>query len=180
MNDKKIKTVIVNGLPGCGKTTFEEMCGFILGPYYRRRSSVDKIKEIAKECGWNGEKDLRSRAFLSDLKKILTNFNDLPMKDLAWHIQEFQEELEYYCINPAKGVIFIDIREPEEIARAKKEFDAVTLFIQRDAVASQETSNVSDANVHNYEYDYIVYNNGTYTELKEEAQKFLNFLKVDF
>lgn len=174
--NNKISVVIVNGLPGCGKTTFEEMCGFILGPYYRRRSSVDKVKEIAEFCGWNGEKDLKARAFLSNLKKILTEFNDLPFKDISWHINEFQNELEYYCVDPSKGVIFIDIREPQEIERAKQEFNATTLLIQRDSVAEQKTSNKSDANVNDYKYDYIVYNNGTYSELKEEAQKFLEYL----
>ena len=177
MNKKEIKVVIVNGLPGCGKTTFEDMCGYILGPYYRRRSSVDKVKEIAKMCGWNGEKDLKNRAFLSELKSLVTNFNDLPLKDIEWHLKEFQEELEYYCVDPSKGVFFVDIREPEEIAKAKEKFNATTLLIKRDSVATQEISNNSDANVHNYIYDYVVYNNGTYSELKEEAQKFLNHLK---
>lgn len=176
---KTINVVIVNGLPGCGKTTFEEMCGFILGPYYRRRSSVDKVKEIAQICGWNGEKTLGARAFLSDLKRLLTNFNDLPFKDIKRAIDEFQDELDYYGVDPSKGFIFVDVREPKEIQRMKEAFNATTLLIQRDAVAFQETSNRSDAEVNNYKYDYIVHNNGTYSELREEAERFLNFVKFD-
>lgn len=176
---KKINVVIVNGLPGCGKTTFEEMCGFILGPYYRRRSSVDKVKEIAQICGWDGEKSLGARAFLSDLKRLLTSFNDLPFRDIKHAIDEFQDELDYYGVDPSKGFIFVDVREPKEIQRMKDAFNATTLLIQRDAVSSQETSNRSDAEVNNYKYDYIVYNNGTYSELREEAEKFLNFVKFD-
>ena len=164
---------------GVGKTTFEEMCGYMLGPYYRRRSSVDKVKEIAQKCGWDGEKTLEARAFLSDLKKILTNFNDLPFKDIERHIREFQDELDYYSIDSSKGFIFVDVREPKEIQRMKDAFNATTLLIQRDAVSFQETSNRSDAEVNNYKYDYIVYNNGTYSELRAEAERFLNFVKFD-
>lgn len=176
---KKINVVIVNGLPGCGKTTFEEMCSFILGPYYRSRSSVDRVKEIAKECGWDGEKTLGARAFLSDLKRLLTDFNDLPFKDIKKHITSFQDELNYYGIDPSKGFIFIDIREPKEIERAKQAFNATTLLIKRDAAAAHEVSNSSDAGVFNYKYDYVVENNGTFTELKEEAQKFIEYVKLD-
>jgi predicted AAA+ superfamily ATPase len=179
MNKKNINVIIVNGLPGCGKTTFEEMCGYMLGPYYRRRSSVDKVKEIAQICGWNGEKTLEARAFLSDLKKLLTKFNDLPFKDIEQHINEFQNELDYYGIDPSKGFIFIDVREPNEIQRMKEAFNATTLLIQRDAVAFQEVSNCSDAEVNNYKYDYVVHNNGTYEELHEEAERFLSFVKFD-
>ena len=78
--ENHINVVVVNGSAGAGKTTFEEMCSFILGPYYRSRSSIDKVKEIAKNCGWDGSKDLVNRKFLSDLKDLLTEWDDVPMK----------------------------------------------------------------------------------------------------
>lgn len=172
--ENHINVVVVNGSAGAGKSTFEEMCSFILGPYYRSRSSIDKVKEIAKNCGWDGSKDLVNRKFLSDLKDLLTNFNDLPYQDMKKEILSFENELLSYNINPKKAFIFCDIREPQEIQRMKDDFNAITLLVRRDAAESAPTSNHADANVLNYNYDYIVDNNGTYEELRIEASKFIN------
>ena len=52
-----LRVVIVNGKPGVGKTFFQEICKDILRPAFcEQRSTVDKIKEIAKMGGWDGEK----------------------------------------------------------------------------------------------------------------------------
>ncbi len=41
-------------------------------------SAITPIKEIASNYGWNGEKDAKSRKFLSDLKRAFADYNDLP------------------------------------------------------------------------------------------------------
>lgn len=43
-----VRIVIVNGMPGCGKTTFENYCVRKLSPYADVYSTVDFVKEIAK------------------------------------------------------------------------------------------------------------------------------------
>ena len=85
-----IKVVVVNGRPESGKTTFEEKCKelvnasstFWLDENKRMMvdviSTVDFIKQIAIECGWDGVKTPRNRKFLSDLKDLLTEWNDVP------------------------------------------------------------------------------------------------------
>ena len=79
----QLRVVIVNGRPGVGKTTFEDYCGEVLGYYFvKRRSTIDIIKWIASQYGWTGSKELKDRKFLSDLKDIFTNYNDLPHKDI--------------------------------------------------------------------------------------------------
>ena len=45
-------------------------------------STVDKVKEIAAECGWDGVKSPKNRKFLSDLKDLLTEWGDVPYKDI--------------------------------------------------------------------------------------------------
>ena len=72
---KKI-TIIINGKGGAGKDTMCEMAA----KHFRTMnvSSIDPIKKIASQNGWNGEKDDKSRKFLADLKKIFTDYNDLP------------------------------------------------------------------------------------------------------
>ena len=70
-----LKIVIVNGAPGSGKTSFESFCQDKMGDYCQIRSTVDLVKEIALfYTGWNGEKDLKSRKFLSDLKDLLSQY----------------------------------------------------------------------------------------------------------
>ena len=48
----------------------------------RNFSTVDKIKEIARDFGWDGEKTPKARKFLSDLKDVFTDWNDLPVRDV--------------------------------------------------------------------------------------------------
>ena len=68
-----LKIVIVNGAPGSGKTSFEELCQDKMGDYCQIRSTVDLVKEIASiYANWDGKKDLKSRKFLSDLKDLLS------------------------------------------------------------------------------------------------------------
>ena len=59
--------------------------------------------------------------------------------------------------------MIIDIREPKEIERAKQVFGAKTVFIENNRV-KQITSNMADAGVFDYTYDYTIQNNGTLAE----------------
>ena len=65
------------------------------------------------------------------------------------------------------------LREPEEIIRAVKEFDAKTILVVRDTV-KYITSNMADKNVFNYDYDYVIQNNGTITDLKQKAKELID------
>jgi hypothetical protein len=83
--------------------------------------------------------------------------------------------------NEYDEVLIIDIREPEEIERAKNEFGAETILITNNRVAPI-TSNMADANVNNYNYDYVVENNGTLDEFRETVYTFIvnaNLLKKE-
>ena len=71
----------------------------------------------------------------------------------------------------------MDSREPAEIERFKKEFNATTVLVRRLGDEVQETSNESDANVLNYEYDFIVRNYGNMENLRMEAYRFLAHMK---
>lgn len=67
-------------------------------------------------------------------------------------------------------------REPEEILRFKNKFNATTLLIKRELMENITQSNDADSNVLNFNYDYVINNNGTLLELKTKAIKFLNEL----
>lgn len=160
--DKQI--FIVNGMARCGKDTF----AIFLGNYVRtmKYSSIDKVKDIARLCGWDGGKTEKDRKFLSDLKVLTTEYSDLAFSAIFETVVKFLE-LEYY------NVLLIDIREPKEIERAKKTFGAKTILIKNDRVKNI-TSNMADANVYNYTYDYEIENNGTLKEFDTNIKKFVN------
>ena len=72
-------------------------------------------------------------------------------------------------------IMFIHIREPEEIKRAVEQFSAKTLLVKRTGLKAI-TTNYSDASVENYNYDYVIINN-TLEQLDKEAQKFIENIK---
>ena len=156
--------IIINGTGGCGKDTFVEL----VSKYNRvlNVSSVDKVKKIATIAGWTGGKEEVDRKFLSDLKRLTTEYNDMSFRDIEEKVSKFR--------NSDLEVMFIHIREPEEIERAKNAFGAETLLIRRVGLSSI-TSNYSDANVENYTYDYII-ENSTLENLEKEAMNFVGGL----
>ena len=172
-----LRVVIVNGKPGSGKTTFESYCDDILGhAYCEKRSTIDKVKALAAEAGWKGEKTPAARKMLSDLKDIFTEYNDMPAKDIIKYLSGWEADLAYYGVGDHPHVLFVDDREPEHIDRLKKELDAFTLIIRRPGDVDIKTSNHADENVFEYEYDYVIRNDGTLADLQQKAQVFLNSL----
>ena len=172
-----LKIVIVNGAPGSGKTTFENFCQEIMDDYCQMRSTVDLVKEIALfYTGWNGEKDLKSRKFLSDLKDLLTEFNDVPFNDIVRFKNVWEDELEMYNVKDHPHILLVDSREPEEIMRFKRELGAVTVLIRRASAEMAETSNHADANVLNCDYDYEIDNNGSLDELRAKSIQFSDLI----
>ena len=161
MGSKQI--IIINGTGGCGKDTFVSFVSKYKRVY--NFSSIDKVKEIAKLIGWDGGKTDKDRKFLSDLKKLTTEYNDMAFNSIKDAINIFK--------NSDDEIMFIHIREPEEIKRVVDAFNAKTLLIKRDGYDNIMT-NVSDANVENYDYDYIIYNKSL-EQLEDEAKKFANF-----
>ena len=172
-----LKIVIVNGAPGSGKTSFENFCQEIMDDYCQMRSTVDLVKEIAFfYTGWDGKKDLKSRKFLSDLKDLLTEFNDVPFNDIVRFKNVWEDELEMYNVQNHPHILLVDSREPEEIMRFKRELGAVTVLIRRASAEMAETSNHADANVLNCDYDYEIDNNGSLDELRVKAVEFLDLI----
>lgn len=156
------KIFIVNGKPRAGKDTFAEL----LGKYCRvfKYSSVDKVKQIAAKCGWDGSKMDKDRRFLAELKRITTEYNDMSYDDVA-------EKVAYFLKTDFFDVMLIDIREPEEIERAIEGFGAEAIFIESKH-AQTVITNQADKNVENFEYDHIVKNNGSLLDFQLNVKDF--------
>lgn len=158
------KIYIVNGKPRAGKDTFAEL----LSKHCRvfKYSSVDKVKQIAAKCGWDGGKTDKDRKFLADLKRVTTEFNDMSYNDVA-------EKVAYFLKTDFFDVMLIDIREPEEIERAIEGYGAEAIYINNVNVP-MITSNESDANVNNFVYDHVIANDGTLDDFAETVKEFYN------
>ncbi len=156
------KIYIVNGMGGCGKDTFAQFLTEIVSTM--KISSVDKVKRLAKFCGWEGGKTEKDRKFLSDLKCLTSEYSDFAFRDI-------RTQVEYFKIVDLYNVLLIDIREPDEIERAKNEFGAKTILITNDRV-EPILSNMADANVFEYTYDYIINNSGSFEDFKANIKIF--------
>jgi len=162
--DKNI--VIINGTGGAGKDTFVSFCSEFVKVL--NVSSVDKVKEAAKILvGWNGEKDEVSRKLLVELKRLSVEYNDAPTKYIKSMADTFK--------NSDEELMFIHIREAEEIEKTKKLLNAKTLLITNPRV-ELITSNDSDGKVNEYKYDYYIKNDGTLEDLKNKANQFIREL----
>ena len=157
---------IINGSGGVGKDAFIELINLSKVNY----SSVTEIKRIAEIIGWDGRKTERNRKFLSDLKLLCTDYNNLPFNSMKNQVDMFMES--------DNEIMFLHIREPEEIEKARVAFNAKTLLIKRDSVAPI-TTNMADANVNNYKYDIVLENNGTLSDLQNKVNEFVNDYKHD-
>ena len=158
----KKQIFITNGTGGCGKDTFACILNDLIPT--KKISSIDSVKSIASLCGWDGKKTQKDRKFLSDLKLLLAGYNDFPFSVLRNEVENFNSDFKF-------EILLIDIREPKEIERAVKEFKAKTILIKNNRVAPI-TSNMTDANVFNYKYDFIIENNGTMDEFRDTVKKF--------
>lgn len=162
--------VIINGKGGVGKDTVCKVVEEnVSGTYIF--SSITPIKAIAKKIGWNGEKTDKARKFLSDLKDLCTEYNDMPLRYM-------EKRLLYTDYYHHSKIIFFHIREPEEIEKFKQKvlelhYKCKTLLIRSDRIKS-EYGNHADDDVENYPYDCIYDNNGRLEDLETD---FMDFFK---
>lgn len=161
--------IVINGCGGAGKDT---LCEFAAKTFKTVNiSSIDPIKKIAAENGWNGEKDLRSRKFLSDLKQLFTEYNDLPTVYAIEKLKAFAES--------ENELFFVHIRESDQISHFISEAQAhvgvtpLSLLV-RSKRCESSYGNASDDGVENYKYD-LYYDNDLPLEAAETD--FTEFLK---
>lgn len=172
-----VKYVIVNGLPTAGKDLFASFCVKKLeerGKNATMISSVDFVKEVARFCGWNGEKTPENRKFLSDVKDLLTTWGDVPFRKVI----DAAEDFDGVCRMMGSiedSWVFVMMREPTEIGRFVALTGAATVFIDRKAAEGTQ-SNHADAQVKDYNYDWYIDNNSTIEQLDVTAEELVNHL----
>lgn len=171
-----MKIIIINGYAGVGKSTFVEMCkkDYLV----TELSTIDPIKDIASKIGWNGQKEPKDRKFLSDLKDLLSRYNDYPFKATINSIYAEVSFMELLKVD-AEEIFFVHCREPEEIERFKNELGARSLIIRRHGPETVTQINHADNNVFNMVYDYTIFNEGSLEDLEKSAKEFMEKLKSE-
>ena len=105
------KVFITNGSAENGKDSFSELLNKYISVY--KYSSIDLVKEMFEVVGVSkNNKTEKKRKLWSDGKDLLTEYDDIPFKDITSIVTDFKNNL----INAE--VLLIDIREPDEIERA--------------------------------------------------------------
>ena len=160
-------TIVINGAGGVGKDT---LCDIAARHFaVRNISTITPIKELARMADWDGRKDDRSRKFLADLKQLCVRYNDFPTN---WAKAQYEDFL-----TTDEEILFVHIREPEEIAKYVKATDgaAKTLLIRGgERMRKSAYGNAADDGVENYYYDYYFDNDKS---LEETEQTFTAFMK---
>ena len=160
---------LINSSGGKGKDSF---ISYIQEQYpLMNISTVDLSKEAAKNFGWDGGKTEKDRKFLSDITILAYEYNDAPYKYVKYHTENFDKWLYF-------KFLFVHCREIENIKRYKEDFGFKTILVKNPNV-EDITSNSADADAckTDYEYDYVIENDGTLEDLRNKALEFVNNLE---
>lgn len=171
-----MKVIIVNGAAMNGKSNFSRF--FKKNYEYKcvNWSTIDKVKKISKRnFGWDGKKTNEARKFLSEIKRIWVEYNNGPFKDMVKQISTHYSKLSKK--DKKNFIYFIDCREPYEIQKFVDKYkkNCITLLLKRED--REVPDNDADKNVANFNYDYIIENNGNKKDLEQEAIKFISKTK---
>ena len=154
------KIIVINGSGTVGKSTFISLCHEIDSRVIET-STVDFVKEIALQAGWDGIKDQKGRRLLSDIKDALERYDNIPNKKIDEFIQSHPD-----------NIIFVNAREPHNIAYYQDKYNARAVIVTNQN-ATKVQGNHADENVDNYDYDVVINNSGTLEDLRKTAKWFL-------
>lgn len=188
----RTKVVIINGKPQSGKDTFckyaQGYCDDDESANTLIISSVDPLKEMLTQLGWDGTKTDKIRDMLMDMKQLWVQNQDGPTMFLFNNILEF-----YKACTGEDNIVFVHIREPEEIKKLVNALtgfesmgiDVISLLVIREG--GEDTPNQpaetrrsdDEALINSYEYDVTINNDEDLIKLQELAVEFVDKLLED-
>lgn len=162
----KKTVVIINGTGSCGKDTV----GDIVSKYCKtcRIDSVEIPKYILKLLGWDGVKTTQARKTISELKKVLSEFNDCVFTTMTSRVEVFMSDSFDYAY------AFVHIREKPEIDRLHDYCVDRGYSVKKCLVLGRHErnwGNDSDDNPDYFnpdDYDIVLHNDGDISFLEEQ------------
>jgi len=175
--------IVISGSNQSGKDNF---VNFFIKHYDFKSvnwSTIDKIKDLAlNHFGWNGKKTEEARRFLSELKRVWSEYNNGPFLNMVKKIKDHYSKLSKK--DKKNFIYFVHCREPKEIQKFKDKYGkkCLTVLVKRNERTEKNkiANNDSDRNVENYNYDKIVNNNGSKIDLELDAVKFVEEVRNIF
>ncbi len=160
------KVYVINGPAGTGKDTFIHIFGELLAGklHVATYSAVDEVKQYLREQeDWDGvTKDAYWRNRMYEVKMQMVADNDRPTRYL----------LESVYNAPDDSVIFLHIREPQEILKVLAALpEAETIHLDSERVARFD--NPADAQTNDFIYTHYLRNDGTVDEFIEAVRQFI-------
>ena len=188
----RTKVVIINGKPQSGKDTFckyaQGYCDDDESANTLIISSVDPLKEMLTQLGWDGTKTNKIRDMLMDMKQLWVQNQDGPTMFLFNNILEFHK-----ACTGEDNIVFVHIREPEEIKKLVNALtgfesmgiDVISLLVIRES--GEDTPNQpaetrrsdDEALINSYKYDVTINNDEDLIKLQELAAEFVDKLLED-
>lgn len=188
----RTKVVIINGKPQSGKDTFckyaQGYCDDDESANTLIISSVDPLKEMLTQLGWDGTKTDKIRDMLMDMKQLWVQNQDGPTMFLFNNILEFHK-----ACTGEDNIVFVHIREPEEIKKLVNALtgfesmgiDVISLLVIRKG--EEDTPNQpaetrrsdDEALINSYKYDVTINNDEDLIKLQELAAEFVDKLLED-
>lgn len=166
-----MKIFILNGQGGVGKDEFKQLVAEELGDRgtVGTTSMIAYAKQVAEKFGWCGGKELKDRKMLSQLKDLLTEWDDSPFVSTCIMVKQMEKDGVTCC--------FIDAREPEDIKRLQEKFNCQSVLIIRGE--KKNYGNHADDLVFSIPYDIQINNSGTLEDLRCAAALFVNSYLIE-
>jgi hypothetical protein len=137
------------------------------GAIAKKHSTIDTVKKVAGQMGWDGSKTSANREMLSQLKDFYTEHFDGPLK-----------EIKYMMLGTPVQMLFVAMREPYEIARTVSWCCTVGIRCQtvlvRGIKEEIDHDSHSDAKVLQYDYDLTFKNYSTENDFIEKINDYMN------
>jgi|APSaa5957512622_1039677.scaffolds.fasta_scaffold76336_2 hypothetical protein len=171
----KVTVIVVNGVSRSGKDTFIDYLAKKT-QLLLRHSTIQRVFTalINSSMIVNGKKGKKEREFLASVKQAWITYSNGPLQEVTNKVDHLEEQ---YKFMQHIGNIFltVQVREITEITKLKDHFkeDLVSLLVVRDSVDPQH---VTDEYVEDWDYDFVVSNNGSLEQLESQVDGFLTFL----
>ncbi len=172
-----MKILIVNGKPRCGKSLFCQTAFEERGLVYSW-STIEEVKLLALQLGWDGKKDEKGRKFLATLKDCLSEYNDLPTQHTLQQMQEVLDSYRKFGLSTHDIVFLVQMREAKDINRWKDDYGARALLIRRPGFDG-DWGNHADDEVLNASYNYQLLNSSDLDEWARKSIGFINSIKEE-
>ena len=158
--------IMFAGKAGAGKDTAAMLVRSFI-PDAKQFAFATRVKEIAYLLGWHGEKDEKGRKLLQDIGKAGRNYNEDKWAQIC---------VDAINASSTQLALITDLRFRNELKVVKASYpDAkVVLVCGRQADLGKNANDVSEHDLDGFaEYDFILDNSGSESELIPKIQEML-------